>query len=83
MGGGRYFSEVSHLGAVPLVIPALISLFALWSIFKLKILMLTLATVLLSVFWLISGFSIGIAYTPAVTLLVLVCGMNWVVTWFN
>ncbi|MBV1930689.1 MAG: hypothetical protein KUG71_03150 [Porticoccaceae bacterium] len=80
---GRYFSEISHFGPTPLVVPALISLFALWSIFKLNMLMLTVATVLLSVFWLVSGFSIGMAHTPAVMLLVFVCGMNWVVIWFN
>lgn len=73
---GGYFSEISYLGATPLVIPVLISLMALWSIFKLKMLMMLIATLLLLVFWLITGFSIGMAYTPALMLLGLACGTN-------
>ena len=80
---GRYFSEISHLGVTPLVVPVLISLMALWSIFKLNMIMLTLATILLLAFWLISGFSIGMVYTPAVILLAFVCGMSWIAIWFN
>ena len=66
----RKFSEVSHSGIAPLIVPVLISLMALWAILRGKTVGLFVATVLLSIFWLLAGFSIGMAYTPAVVLLV-------------
>ena len=79
----RDFSEISRLGVVPLVIPVLISLMAMWSIFKFKTVVLIIATVLLLAFWFLAGFSIGMAYTPAVILLVLASAINLIATWLN
>ena len=81
--GGRHFSEVSRLGVIPLVIPVLVSLIALWSVFSLRIFMLLIATGLLLVFWLISNLSIGMAYTPALMLLMFACVINLIAIWIN
>jgi len=67
----RAFSEVSRSGIVPLIVPVLISLIAFWAILRDKNIGLIIATVLLSILWFLAGFSIGMAYTPAVILLVL------------
>ncbi len=77
----REFSNISDLGATPLIIPVLITLIAIWSIFRFNIKILVIATVLLSVFWVLSGFSIGIAYTPAMVILVFVSVINLLSIW--
>jgi len=77
----REFSDISDLGATPLIIPVLITLIAIWSIFRFNIIILLVATVLLSVFWVLSGFSIGIAYTPAMVILVFVSVINLLSIW--
>jgi hypothetical protein len=80
---GRAFSEVSSFGIAPLLIPGLITLLALGAIFKGNIRTLLVLTGLLWVFWLISGFSIGMAYTPAAILLGFASIINLIEGWRN
>ncbi|MDH3974257.1 MAG: hypothetical protein OEV42_08260 [Deltaproteobacteria bacterium] len=63
------FSEISRFGIIPLVIPVSIALVAVWAIYTYSNTVLFMATILLGVFWLLSGFSIGLCYTPALILL--------------
>ena len=66
----RSFENVSHYGVVPLLIPVFICLLALWATFKLKRIVLALSVLLIIVFWLLTGFSIGMTYSSVVILLI-------------
>ena len=68
------FSEVSGLGAVPLVIPILFAGLAAWAARRGQRVALGVAALLLTVFTFISGFSIGGAYIPAAWLLIAAAG---------
>ena len=72
----KMFSEISDLGILPLLIPVMFILIAAWSVFKGNITGLVIATALFSLFWIISGFSIGVAYTKILYLLVCVLALN-------
>ena len=67
----RSFSEVSQLGPLPLIIPACVALVAVWAAWGGRRVGLGLATLLLAGFTIISGFSIGANYLPAVGALIL------------
>ncbi len=68
------FSEVSSLGAVPLLIPVLFAGLAAWAAWNGWRVTLGVAALLLAVFTFISGFSIGGAYIPAAWLLIVAAG---------
>ena len=59
------FADISLLGVVPLAIPVLLAGFALWAAWCRSILGLIVTTLVFLVFCIITGFSIGGAYTPA------------------
>ena len=80
---GSHFSDKSNFSVVPLLIPIIISLIAMWSIFKPKLLVLTSATLLFLIFWILSTFSIGLFYTPALILLVLALIIAIVEKWLS
>ena len=61
----------SGVGVVPLSIPVAISGLGAWSAYQQRRWRLLAATLALAVFSLLTGFSIGAAYLPAVTALVL------------
>lgn len=61
----RQFSEVSGNGALPLVIPVLIAGLGAWGAWRGRRLVLAGSALLLLVFSVIAGFSIGGAYLPA------------------
>ena len=61
----RSFAEVSLLGFVPLVIPALLAGWALSAAWRRSLVGLAVSTLVFLVFCIITGFSIGGAYTPA------------------
>jgi len=68
------FSEVSSLGAVPLLIPILFTGLAVWAAWRGQRVTLGVPALLLAVFTLITGFSIGGAYIPAAGLLLTAAG---------
>ena len=68
------FSEVSGLGAVPLLIPVLFAALAAWAAWRGRPVTLGVAALLLAVFTFITGFSIGGAYIPAAWLLIVAAG---------
>ncbi len=65
----KSFADISGAGSFPLLLPIFITSIALGSLFVLRTTLLVIATCLFSIFWFISGFSIG-AYTPALLLLI-------------
>lgn len=77
----RSFSEVSLLGVVPLVIPVLITFLAMWAAFKFKTIVLIVSTLLLVLFWYITGFSIGVAYSYVVIFLSLSSASHLIAKW--
>ena len=72
----RSFENVSGYGVIPLLIPVFICLLALWATFKFKKIILALSVMLIILFWLLTGFSIGMAYSPVVILLIATLAMN-------
>lgn len=72
----RSFENVSGYGVIPLLIPVFICLLALWATFKLKRIILALSVLLIILFWLLTGFSIGMFYSPVVILLIATFTMN-------
>ena len=78
----RSFENVSGYGVVPLLIPVFICLLALWATFKLKIIILALSVLLIILFWLVTGFSIGMTYSPVVILLIASFAMNLIAKLF-
>ena len=66
----RSFENVSGYGVLPLLIPVFICLLSLWATFKLKRIILALSVFLIILFWLLTGFSIGMNYSPVVILLI-------------
>jgi hypothetical protein len=68
MSGGRHpsLSEVAGMIAVPTVVAAL----ATWAAWQHRPLVLCFATALVGVFSVVTGFSIGSAFLPALALLV-------------
>jgi hypothetical protein len=75
----RAFSEVSGYGALPLVIPVLVAGLGAWRAWRGQRLVVGGSAVLLAVFTLISGFSIGEYYLPASGLQLLAAG--WPRSW--
>ena len=67
----RAFSDVSHFGAVPLIIPAVLALLATWAASRGSRIGLGVAALSFSGFTFVSGFSIGGAYLPAAGSLIL------------
>ena len=67
----RSFNDSSHFGVLPLAIPILLSLLAVWSVNKKSRSGLWIASTLFVGFWLVSSLSIGLLYTPAVLLVLL------------
>ncbi|NOQ65030.1 MAG: hypothetical protein GQ582_11020 [Methyloprofundus sp.] len=72
----RNFEKVSGYGVIPLLIPIFICLLALWATFKLKIIILALSVLLIILFWVLTIFSIGMAYSSVVILLIVAFAMN-------
>jgi hypothetical protein len=69
--GGQSFSSVSSLGPLPLIVPVIVAAIATWSAFRGHRHVLLGATILFTLYSLLTGFSIGLFYLPsAVTLLV-------------
>jgi hypothetical protein len=60
------FSEISGLGPLPLLIPVLIAATGLWGAWRRRRLPLGIATALMLFFVVLTGFSVGSAYLPAV-----------------
>ncbi len=69
------FSEVSGTGALPLVVPVLIAGVGSWGAWRGRRIVLAGSALLLAVFTVISGFSIGGAYLPASGLQLLAVGL--------
>lgn len=72
-GGGESFASISGLGPVPLIIPVALAAIATWSALRHHRAVLIGATVLLALYALLAGFSIGLAYVPAVIALLVAC----------
>ena len=72
-GGGESFASLSGYGPLPLIVPAVLCGVAVWSALRHHRLVLILSTVLLGLFALLSGFSIGLFYVPAVLALIVAC----------
>lgn len=72
-GPGESFSSMSGLGPVPLLIPVALAGLAAWAVLRRRRAVLIGATVVLAVYALLTGFSIGLAYVPAVVALVVAC----------
>ena len=71
----RSFSEVSGSGALPLAIPVLAAALGTWGAWRGRRAPLIGSAVLLAMFTVISGFSIGRAYVPATVLQLLAAGV--------
>lgn len=67
---GESFSSISALGPVPLIIPVVLVAIGAWSAYRHRKVALFVATLLTAMFVLLTGFSIGLAYLPAVAALV-------------
>ena len=72
-GGGQSFSSISALGPVPLIIPVVLATAALGSALTHYKAPLIAATVVLGGYALLTGFSIGLLYLPAVGASVAAC----------
>jgi hypothetical protein len=59
------FSDVSRLGAFPLVVPVLLAAAATWAAWRNKRLALSLSTAALLAFCILAGFSVGGGYIVA------------------
>jgi len=73
VGDGESFASLSAYGPLPLIIPAALCGMAAWSALRHHRVVLILATVLVGLFALLGGFSIGLAYVPAVLALIVAC----------
>lgn len=71
----RAFSEISHFGPAPLIVPAVLAALAVWAAWRGQRLVGGAAAVLLAAFALVAGFSIGGAYIPAAGLLLAAAGL--------
>jgi hypothetical protein len=71
----RSFSEVSGSGALPLVIPVLVAALGTWGAWRGRRALLIGSAVLLVIFTVVSGFSVGRAYVPATGLQLLAAGV--------
>ena len=72
----RSFSEVSGLGVVPLVVPIVLVGLATWVAWRQRTLALGAITLMLGVFCFITGFSIGRAYVPIASVLLVATLVN-------
>ena len=63
--GGQSFSSVSGWGPLPLIVPVVIAAVATWSAFRHHRHVLLGATILFTLYSLITGFSIGLLYMPS------------------
>ena len=75
------FSAVSYWGPVPLLVPPLMASWALWAAWRQRIVGLSVATLLLLVFCVMGGFSIGPAYVPAGLCLIVSTGSSFLSRW--
>lgn len=66
----RAFSEISHAGLLPLVVPVVLATLATWAAWRGSRVGLSGLALLFGVFTFISGFSIGGAYLPAAGVLI-------------
>jgi hypothetical protein len=73
VGGGESFASLSAYGPLPLIVPAALCGLALWAALRHQRLVLIIATVVLGLFALLGGFSIGLFYVPAVLALIVAC----------
>jgi Na+/H+-dicarboxylate symporter len=64
--GGQSFSSVSGLGPLPLIVPVVVVAIATWSAIRDHRRVLLGATILLTLYSLLTGLSIGLFYMPAV-----------------
>ena len=60
------FADHSLLGPVPLIVPVLLAAVGAWAVWRRRMVSAAIATVLLLVFTVLAGFSIGAGYVPAV-----------------
>jgi hypothetical protein len=77
----KKFSEVSGFGVVPLLVPVAIVFLAIWAAFTLRSIVLVSSLFLILIFWIITGFSIGMAYLPIVILLIITSIVNLTGKW--
>ena len=77
----KKFSEVSGFGVVPLLVPIAIVFLAIWAAFTLRSIALVSSVFLIVIFWIITGFSIGMAYLPIVILLIITSIVNLTGKW--
>jgi hypothetical protein len=75
----RSFSDVSDLGALPLVIPVVLAVLATWAAWTGRKVILALATVLFVGYAFVTGFSIGSAYHSSAGILVLATVIDFAV----
>lgn len=68
--GGQSFASISSLGPLPLIVPVVLVAIAVWSALRRHRCVLLGAAILVTLFSLLTGFSIGLAYLPAVAALV-------------
>jgi hypothetical protein len=67
----RTFSDVSQYGMFPLAVPVVVAALAWLAAWQKRILALAIVTLVFLALWVVAGFSIGRAYTPAAVGLVL------------
>jgi hypothetical protein len=72
-GPGESFSSISGFGPAPLLVPVALAAIATWAGLRHHRAVLIGATVLLGLYALLAGFSIGLAYVPAVIALLVAC----------
>ena len=70
---GQSFASISALGPLPLIVPIVLAAVGTWTALRRHKLVLAGATILMTLFAFLTGFSIGLFYLPAVALLVMAC----------
>ena len=68
--GGESFASISAYGPAPLIVPVVLAAAGAWAANRRHKLVLVVVTAVITLYAFITGFSIGLAYLPAVAALV-------------
>jgi hypothetical protein len=68
--GGESFASISAFGPAPLILPVVLAAIGAWAAYRRHRLLLVVVTAVITLYAFITGFSIGLAYLPAVAALV-------------